>query len=119
MALLAVSPAEVKGNPLSSIVNPATEEVIAQVPESGPEERDRVVEDARRAYPAWRSISTRDRGRLLRRLAALIEENGEDLARIETRNVGKPIADSRAEVAMVAEVFYFYAGAVDKHYGKT
>jgi acyl-CoA reductase-like NAD-dependent aldehyde dehydrogenase len=55
----------------------------------------------------------------LRRLATLVEENGEELARIESDNVGKPITGARAEVAMVAEVFYFYAGAVDKHLGET
>jgi betaine-aldehyde dehydrogenase len=55
----------------------------------------------------------------LRRLAALVEEHGEELARIESDNVGKPIAGARAEVGMVAEVFHFYAGAVDKHYGET
>ena len=52
-------------------------------------------------------------------LAAAVEEHGEELARLETQNVGKPIADSRGEVQMVADVFHFYAGAVDKHYGET
>jgi acyl-CoA reductase-like NAD-dependent aldehyde dehydrogenase len=56
---------------------------------------------------------------LLRRLATLVEERVEELALLETRNVGKPISDSRAEAAMVAEVFHFYAGAVDKHHGET
>jgi betaine-aldehyde dehydrogenase len=56
---------------------------------------------------------------MLRRLASLVEEHGEELALLETRNVGKPISDSRGEVAMVADVFNFYAGAVDKHYGET
>jgi acyl-CoA reductase-like NAD-dependent aldehyde dehydrogenase len=55
----------------------------------------------------------------LRRLATLVEENAEELALLETRNVGKPIADSRAEAGMVADVFQFYAGAVDKHHGET
>src|SRR5205085_12081995 len=54
-----------------------------------------------------------------RELASLVEENSEDLARIESQNVGKPIGGARAEVAMVAEVFHFYAGAVDKHHGAT
>jgi betaine-aldehyde dehydrogenase len=49
----------------------------------------------------------------------LVEEHVGELARLETRNVGKPISDSRGEVAMVAEVFHFYAGAVDKHHGET
>jgi betaine-aldehyde dehydrogenase len=49
----------------------------------------------------------------------LVEENSEELARIESQNVGKPISGARAEVGMVAQVFHFYAGAVDKHYGET
>jgi len=64
-------------------------------------------------------VSPRDRARLLRRLADLIEENGEELARVESRNVGKPIAGARGEVGMVADVFHFYAGAIDKHHGET
>ena len=83
------------------------------------EETDAAVARARAAYPAWRAVAPSDRARLLRRLATLVEEHGEELALIETRNVGKPIADSRGEVGMVAEVFHFYAGAVDKHYGET
>jgi acyl-CoA reductase-like NAD-dependent aldehyde dehydrogenase len=77
------------------------------------------VARARAAYPAWRAVAPSDRARLLRRVAALVEENAEELALLETRNVGKPISDSRGEVGMVAEVFNFYAGAVDKHYGET
>jgi betaine-aldehyde dehydrogenase len=64
-------------------------------------------------------VSPRDRGRLLRRLATLVEEHGEELARIESRNVGKPIGGARGEVGMVADVFHFYAGAVDKKHGET
>jgi acyl-CoA reductase-like NAD-dependent aldehyde dehydrogenase len=101
------------------VVNPATEQPIAELETAGVEETDRAVAAARAAFPAWRAVSPSDRSRLLRRLAALVEEHGEELAQLETRNVGKPIADSRGEVAMVAEVFHFYAGAVDKHYGET
>jgi len=101
------------------VVNPATEETIAEVPGATVEEADRVIEIAKRAYPAWRAVNPGDRARLLRRLGGLVEEHGEELARLETRNVGKPISDSRGEVQMVADVFYFYAGAVDKHYGET
>jgi betaine-aldehyde dehydrogenase len=101
------------------VLNPATEEQIAEVPGATVEDADRAVEAARRAFPGWRAVAPADRGRLLRRLAALVEEHGEELARLETRNVGKPISDARGEVGMVAEVFYFYAGAVDKHHGET
>jgi acyl-CoA reductase-like NAD-dependent aldehyde dehydrogenase len=102
----------------TTVVNPATERVITELPTAGTDELESAVARARSAFPAWSRVSPPDRARLLRRVAALIEENGEELARLETGNVGKPIADSRGEVAMVAEVFHFYAGAIDKHHGQ-
>jgi acyl-CoA reductase-like NAD-dependent aldehyde dehydrogenase len=102
-----------------SVLNPATEESIAELPEAGVEETNEAVARARAAFPAWRGVPPSDRARLLRGLARLVEEHVEELARLETRNVGKPISDSRGEVSMVAEVFHFYAGAVDKHHGET
>jgi betaine-aldehyde dehydrogenase len=103
----------------TAVVNPATEAVIATVPNQGPDEVDAAVTRAVEAGPAWRDVAPADRARLLRRLAARVEEEGEELARLETQNVGKPLGESRDEVAMVAEVLYFYAGAVDKHRGAT
>src|SRR5205085_6520560 len=102
-----------------TVVNPATEEPIAELDEAGVEETDAAVAAARRAFSAWASVAPADRARLLRGLAALVEEHADEHALVDTRNVGKPISDSRGEVAMVAEVFHFYAGAVDKHYGET
>src|SRR4051794_20144065 len=102
-----------------TVINPATEETIATLEEAGVDEADAAVARAKEAFPAWRDVSPRDRGRLLRRLATLVEEHCEELARIESQNVGKPIVGARAEVAMAADVFHFYAGAVDKHYGET
>jgi betaine-aldehyde dehydrogenase len=102
-----------------TVVDPATEEPIAELEQAGLEETDAAVARAKAAFPAWRAVAPADRARLLRRLAALVEEHGEELARIESRNVGKPIAGARGEVGMVAEVFHFYAGAVDKHHGET
>jgi acyl-CoA reductase-like NAD-dependent aldehyde dehydrogenase len=102
-----------------AVTNPATEETIAELPEAGVEDADAAVARARAAFPAWRAVAPADRARLLRRLAGLVEEHGEGLARIESENVGKPISGARAEVGMVAEVFHFYAGAVDKHHGET
>jgi acyl-CoA reductase-like NAD-dependent aldehyde dehydrogenase len=101
------------------VVNPATEETLTEIPGATEADADRAVEAAQRAFPAWRGVAPADRSRLLRRLAGLVEEHGEELARLETSNVGKPINDSRGEVQMVADVFYYYAGAVDKHYGET
>ncbi len=102
-----------------TVVNPATEAAIATLDEAGVDEADVAVERARRAFPAWRAVAPADRARLLRRLATLVEDHLEELARIESRNVGKPISGARSEVAMVAQVFHFYAGAVDKHHGET
>jgi acyl-CoA reductase-like NAD-dependent aldehyde dehydrogenase len=104
---------------VSAVLNPATEETLAEIESAGVEEADAAVARAKAAYPAWRAVAPADRARLLRRLATLVEEQHEELARIESRNVGKPISGARGEVAMVAQVFHFYAGAVDKHYGET
>ena len=104
---------------MSTVVNPATEETLAELESAGVEETDAAVARAKAAYPAWRAVAPADRARLLRRLATLVEEHHEELSRIESRNVGKPINGARGEVAMVAQVFHFYAGAVDKHHGET
>jgi betaine-aldehyde dehydrogenase len=101
------------------VINPATEQPIAKLEPAGVEETDRAVAAARTAYPAWRAVKPADRARLLRRVAGLLEEHGEELAHLETSNTGKPLGDSRWEIGMVADVFHFYAGAVEKHYGET
>ena len=85
-----------------SVLNPATEQPIAELDAAGVEETDAAVARAKAAFPAWRAVAPADRARLLRRLATLVEEHGEELARIESRNVGKPISGARGEVGMVA-----------------
>ena len=102
-----------------TVLNPATEKPITELPQAGLDEADEAVSRARAAFPAWRAVSPSDRARLLRRLATLVEDNAEELARIESSNVGKPISGARGEIGMVAQVFHFYAGAVDKHFGET
>jgi acyl-CoA reductase-like NAD-dependent aldehyde dehydrogenase len=102
-----------------AVINPATEETIVTLDSAGIDETDAAVARAKAAYPAWRAVSPADRGRLLRRLGALVEEHHEELARVESQNVGKPIVGARGEVGMVADVFHFYAGAVDKKHGET
>jgi acyl-CoA reductase-like NAD-dependent aldehyde dehydrogenase len=104
---------------VTTIINPANEEPLVELPEPDVDELNRIVERAKAAFPSWAAVSPPDRIRLLRRVATLIEENLDELALLETRNVGKPISDSRAEMQMVADCFYFYAGAIDKHYGET
>ncbi len=102
-----------------SVLNPATEQPIVELDEAGVEEADEAVARARAAFPAWRDVAPPARAALLRKVATLVEENAEELARIESENVGKPISGARAEVGMVAAVFHFYAGSVEKHYGET
>jgi betaine-aldehyde dehydrogenase len=102
-----------------TVINPATEETITTLDSAGVDETDAAVAQAKAAFPAWRAVSPADRGRLLRRLATLVEEHHEELSRIESDNVGKPINGARGEVGMVADVFHFYAGAVDKRHGET
>ncbi len=104
---------------MTAIINPATEETIAEIEAAGVEETDAAVARAKEAFPGWRAVAPADRARLLRRLATLVEEHGEELSRLESRNVGKPIAGARGEVGMVSEVFHYYAGAIDKHFGET
>ncbi len=102
-----------------TIVNPADEQPITELPLAGVEGTDEAVARSLAAGPQWRAVAPADRARLLRRFAAAVEEHGEELAHLETANVGKPLAESRGDVGMVAEVLYFYAGAVDKHRGST
>lgn len=103
----------------TTVVNPATEAVIAEVPMGGRADVDRAVARATDAAASWRAVAPTDRARLLRRFAAAVEEHGDELADLETANVGKPVLESRDDVSMVADVLHFYAGAVDKHRGAT
>jgi betaine-aldehyde dehydrogenase len=102
------------------LIEPATGERLTTVPEAGREDVDRTVAEAERAFEGeWRRVNTRDRARLLSRLASLIRDNAEELAKLETRNVGKPIRDSRDEVNLAANCFDYYAGATNKIAGQT
>src|SRR4051812_29003366 len=103
-------------------VNPATGEVIAQVAEGLPPDIDKAVKAARKAFEKgpWRKMSARERGRILNRLADLIEENKEELAKLESLDNGKPLADSmNADLPLVIDCFRYYAGWADKIEGKT
>src|SRR5438046_5071182 len=104
------------------VVNPANGEVIATAPLGGAEDVDRAVTAARRAFEepgGWSSWSAAKRGRALARYAALVRENLEALAQLESRNVGKPIASARDEALGVSLVFDYYAGAANKVFGET
>ena len=103
-------------------INPATEEVIAQVAEGDAADIDLAVKAARKAFDSgpWRTMDARDRGRLLHKLADLIEANIKELAELETLDNGKPIRESRnADLPLVIDCLRYYAGWADKIHGQT
>jgi betaine-aldehyde dehydrogenase len=102
-----------------TVLEPATEAVLAELPRAGPDDADAAVARAKAAYPAWRAVAPPDRARLLYRLADALAERQEELAVLEARNAGKPIGDARGEMGMVVDVFRYYAGAVERNLGDT
>src|SRR5579863_2175900 len=104
--------------------NPATGEVLTQVPEASATDVDHAVQAARRAFEdrngAWRKLSASERGRLIWKLADLVEKNSEELAELETLDNGKPIFESRyVDMPMVVDVLRYYAGLATKIHGET
>jgi acyl-CoA reductase-like NAD-dependent aldehyde dehydrogenase len=102
-----------------TVLEPATEEVLAELPQAGVEETDEAVAKAHASFTAWKAVAPSERATLLRSVATLVRERQEQLARLEARNVGKPISDARGEVGMVADVFDYYAGAPERLLGDT
>ena len=101
------------------VIEPATEEVMATVPRAGIEETDAAIDRAKSAFGGWRSMAPDVRSALLHRLADAIEERQRDLATLESRNAGKPIADARGEMAMVVQTFRYYAAGPERLLGQT
>lgn len=103
-------------------IHPATEEVICEVAEGDKEDVDLAVDAAREAFDhgPWSTMDARDRGRLMNRLADLIEEEADELAALETLDNGKPISDSSgADIPLVIDCLRYYAGWCDKIQGRT
>jgi aldehyde dehydrogenase (NAD+) len=103
-------------------LNPATGEVITQVAEADKADVDKAVAAARKAFDSgpWSNIAAADRGRMLFKLADLIEEHKEELAKLETLDNGKPISDSmNADLPLTIACYRYYAGWADKIQGKT
>ncbi|GAB4173836.1 MAG: NADP-dependent succinate-semialdehyde dehydrogenase [Thalassobaculales bacterium] len=99
--------------------DPASGAVIASVPRLGRRETAQAIEAAARAFPAWRRQTAKERGRILRRWAELMAENTEDLARIMTAEQGKPLAESRGEIAYAASFLEWFAEEGRRIYGDT
>ncbi len=103
-------------------VNPSTGQEICQVAEADAADVDLAVEAARAAFEhgPWRKMNASERGRLLYRLAELIESNGDALARLESLDNGKPVSVARAvDVAKTVACYRYFAGWADKVHGKT
>jgi acyl-CoA reductase-like NAD-dependent aldehyde dehydrogenase len=93
------------------VQNPATEEVIAEVPRCGAEDVDRAVAAAKGALPEWLETTPGERADVLLKLADLLDEHADELAEIESRNVGKPLAYARDELPVCSDNIRFFAGA--------
>ncbi|MBA2377099.1 MAG: aldehyde dehydrogenase [Rubrobacter sp.] len=101
------------------VINPATEEVIETMGSATVEDADEAVSRAKAAFPKWKSIEPADRVKMLRRLAEALDSERENLARLESRNTGKPISEALGEMGMVAETFHYYAGMPERVLGDT
>ncbi|MBL6278924.1 aldehyde dehydrogenase family protein [Micromonospora fiedleri] len=97
-------------------INPASEEVLSEVAEGGPQDVDRAVRAARKAYEkVWGPMPGRDRAKYLYRIARIIQERSRELAVLESLDNGKPIKESRdVDLPLVAAHFFYYAGWADK-----
>jgi 1-pyrroline dehydrogenase len=93
------------------VLNPATGEVIAAVPRGSQADVDRAVEAAKRALPDWLETTPAERAELLLKLADAIDEHTDELAQLESQNVGKPLAYARDEMPVCADNIRFFAGA--------
>jgi betaine-aldehyde dehydrogenase len=102
-----------------AVIEPATEQVMAQVPEANAEDVHLAVRAARAAFESdgWKSMSAQDRGRLLFRIATKIREQAPLLAELEARNTGKPIVEAEYDIADVANCFEYYGGLANKVHG--
>jgi aldehyde dehydrogenase (NAD+) len=114
----------VDGSKHFETINPATEEVLTRVAEASAADVDQAVQAARRTFEdrngPWRKLSASERGRLLWKLADLVEANIEELAELETLDNGKPIFESRhVDMPMVVDVLRYYAGLASKIHGET
>jgi aldehyde dehydrogenase (NAD+) len=121
---LLIDGAWVEGEKTFDTINPATGEVLTQIAEGTPADVDRAVNAARRAFEdrggPWRKLSASERGRLIWKLADLVEKNIEELTELETLDNGKPIFESRyVDLPMVIDVLRYYAGLATKIHGET
>jgi betaine-aldehyde dehydrogenase len=107
------------GDMSRAIVDPATREVVAQVPDATPDDVNHAVATARRTFDAgdWPRSPAVERGRILLKLATIVRERADELASLETRNTGKPIVEAEYDISDVAACFEYYGGLATKIHG--
>lgn len=98
-------------------LDPATGGILARVGSATPDEVDAAVAAARAAAPGWAALAPSERGTLLRRLGALVRRDADILARLETRDTGKPLAQGRADITAAARYFEYYGSIVEGFLG--
>jgi succinate-semialdehyde dehydrogenase/glutarate-semialdehyde dehydrogenase len=101
------------------VLDPATGETIAEVPRMGAAETRRAIARAEEALPAWRALLAKDRARILRRWSDLMLEHEDELAHLLTTEQGKPLAESRLEVAYAASFYEWFGEEAKRVYGDT
>jgi succinate-semialdehyde dehydrogenase/glutarate-semialdehyde dehydrogenase len=101
------------------VTNPATGEVLADVPSMGAAETRRAIEAAERALPEWKHRTAKERARVLRRLSDLMLEHEDELARLMVLEQGKPLAEARVEVAYAASFYEWFGEEAKRVYGDT
>ncbi len=101
------------------VVDPSTGQVFGQIARGNASDIDAAVQAARAAFDtgAWGKLTPTERGRLLSKLGTLVAANHDKLARIEARDTGKPMAQARNDITVLARYCEFYGGAADKHHG--
>ena len=102
-----------------AVLNPATKEPVIDIPNAGADETRRAIEAADRAFSSWRNVVAKERSAILKRWFQLIMENQEDLAQLMTAEQGKPLAESRGEVAYGASFVEWFAEEGRRVYGDT
>lgn len=101
------------------VIEPATEAVLASFERAGAEEVDEAVARAAAALPAWKAMTAGRRAALMREIVKVMEDHHEELALLEARNAGKPIASARGEIGMAIETFRYFSGAPERPFGET
>ncbi len=107
-----------EGRETVPVINPATEEVLGELPLATPRDLDDALAEAEKGFQVWRAVSPPERSKVLRRAAALLRERAGPIARIATMEEGKPFPQAKIELEMSAEIFEWYAEEGRRAYGR-